>query len=215
MITMNIEGVRRNFWRSDLYIVSLVDEAGQRLLNIAIGQQEAYVIVMAVHGLDSPRPMTLHFMANAFKALNVVLEEVRIEQLPRSPLPFFYAVAQLRNSETVQELDVRPSDALGLAVLLGSPISVSEQLLEDVGVILPEGKTPELYYAEQLLKHEGIVLPEGKKLRLGYSKVPARDAVVKEIRATLSGIPQPLGEKELEQARKNYLKFVLGDDFEH
>ena len=153
-------------------------------------------------------------MANAFRALNVVLEEVRIEQLQRSPLPFFYAVAQLRNGETVQELDVRPSDALGLAVLLGSPISVSEQLLEDVGVLLPKGKTPELYYAEQLLKHEGIILPEGKKLRLGYSKVPARDAVLKEIKATLSGIPQPSGEKEFEQARKNYLKFVLGDDFE-
>jgi bifunctional DNase/RNase len=214
MIAMNIEGVRRNFWRSDLYIVSLVDEMGQRLLNIAIGQQEAYVIAMALHQLDSPRPMTLHFMANAFRALNVVLEEVRIEQLQRSPLPFFYAVAQLRNGETMQELDVRPSDALGLAVLLGSPISVSEQLLEDVGVILPEGKTPELYYAEQLLKHEGITLPEGKMLRLGYSKVPACDAVVKEIKATLSGIPQLPGEKEFEQARKNYLRFVLGDDFE-
>src|SRR5947209_18982246 len=214
MIAMNIEGVRRNFWRSDLYIVSLVDAMGQRLLNIVIGQQEAYVIAMALHRLDSPRPMTLHFMANAFRALNVVLEEVRIEQLQRSPLPFFYAVAQLRNGETVQELDVRPSDALGLAVLLSSPISVSEQLLEDAGIVLPEGKTPELHYVEQLLKHAGIALPEGKKLRLGYSTVPARDAVIKEIKATLSGIPQPRGEKEFEQARKNYLRFVLREDFD-
>ena len=44
--------------------------------------------------------------------------------------------------------------------------------------------------------------------------VPASDAVVKEIKATRSGIPQPAGEKEFEQARKNYLRFVLGDDFE-
>jgi hypothetical protein len=76
------------------------------------------------------------------------------------------------------------------------------------------GKTPELYYAEQLLRHEGITLPGGKKLRLGYSKVPARDSVIKEVKATLSGMQQPPGKKEFERARKNYLKFVLGDDFE-
>lgn len=213
MIQMSIEGVRRFFTRSELYTLSLIDETGQRLLNMAIGQQEAYVIVMALHHIDSPRPMTLHFMANALQSTGVVLEEVRVERFQTSPLPFLYAVARLRNGDNVQELDVRPSDALGLATLMESPISVSEELLEHIGVILPEGKTPELYYAEQLLKQEGIVLPEGKQLRLGYSKAPARDAVIKEVKGILLGIPQPLTEKELEHAKRSYLSFLLGDDF--
>jgi RNA polymerase sigma-70 factor (ECF subfamily) len=220
MIPMNIEGVRRSVWRSDQCLITLIDEAGRQLLNISIGQQEAYVIVMALHHFAFMRPTTLHFMANALKATHVTLEEVRIEGLHLSPFPVFVATTCLRNGDSVQEVDARPSDALGLAALLNSPIRVSADLLkaklldQRVGVILPEGKTSEEHYAEMVLHHEGIVLPEGKELRLGPSKVPARQALAREVKASLLGVPQLPTEQAFEQAKKDYLRYILGDDFE-
>ncbi|SRR5581483_2979867 len=210
MVAVTIEGVRRSFWRHDTYIVSLWHEGERRLLDIGIGQQEAYTLVMEMQHIASPRPTTLHLMVNTFKALGVMVEEVRIESFATSPLPVFYAVVRLGQGDMVQELDARPSDALGLAAFTQCPIVVKEDVLERVGIVLPEGQTPELHYAEQLLKHERIVLTEGKKLRLGYSKTPARDAVIREVKAALLGIPEPSGEKEFEQAKENYLAFLLG-----
>jgi bifunctional DNase/RNase len=215
MVPMTVEGVRRSFHRNDLYIVSLVDEDARRLFNFVIGQPAAYEMAMALHHIEAPRPTTLRFMAQALQSTGVVLEEVCIEQFRPSPLPVFYATAYLRNGENVQPLalDVRPSDALGLALLLNSPISVAADLLANMSIELPEGKTPEIHYAEQALALEGIALPEGKKLRLGYSKTPARDAVLKEIKSLLLGMPQAPGEKEFEQAKRAYLVYLLGEDF--
>jgi bifunctional DNase/RNase len=127
-----------------------------------------------------------------------------------APFAYFCAVARLHNGDTVQELDIRPSDALSLALLMEGPIFVSNALLEQSGIVLSEDQTPELYFAEQLLKQEGITLPEGKKLRLGYSKTPACDALIKEFKAALLGKPQLFPEQDLEQAKKNYLFFILG-----
>lgn len=213
MIQVHIEGVRRYFVRSDLYVVTLLTEEKRRLFNIMIGQSEAYEIAMGLHHIEAPRPMTLHFMAQTLRATGVNLEEVRIEQFQSAPLPVLYATARLRNGDNVQELDVRPSDALSLALLLDRPIGVSASLMEQMGVELPEGKTPEVHYAEELLAREGIVLPEGKKLRLGYSKTPARDAVLKEIKALLLGIPMPPREADFERAKRAYLTYLLGEDY--
>ena len=225
MVRMHIEGVRRNFLRNDLYLITLLDETGSQLLNISIGQQEAYVIVMALQQITTPRPLTLHFMANTLKATQVTLEEVRIEGLLLSPVPVFTAVARLRNGDVVQEIDVRPSDALGLAALLNSPISVAEELFntdvlpaevfpqQRVGVILVDGKTPEEHFAETIFAQAGIVLPAGKKLRLGLNKARAREDLVREVKSFLQGIPQAPNEQAGERAKWAYFRYVLGEDF--
>jgi|SRR5947209_14491281 len=214
MVAVTIEGVRRSFWRHDFYVVNLWDEVGRRLLGIAIGQPEAYTLVMELNHMEVPRPTTLHLMVNAFRALGAIVEEVRIEGYKISPIPFICAVVRLKHGDNVQELDARPSDALGLVAMLKCPLAVSEELLEKIGVVLPEGQTPEQHYAEDLLKREGIVLPEEKQLRLGFSKAPAREALVKEVRGTLLGIPYFPTEQEAEQTKKQYLRFLLGDDYE-
>ena len=61
-----------------------------------------------------------------------------------------------------------------------------------------------------------MLLPEQKRLRLGFSKTPAHDALVKEVRAALLGIPLPQvsAEEDAERAKKQYLRFLLGDDYE-
>ena len=66
-----------------------------------------------------------------------MLEEVRIELLRDD---IFYATARIRSDNTLHEIDARPSDAIALAVATGSPVFVSEEILDMAGVALPEGK---------------------------------------------------------------------------
>jgi RNA polymerase sigma factor (sigma-70 family) len=209
MAKVIIEGVRKNFL-TDQRVVTLLDETNHRFLNIWIGQVEALVIAMALTEIPPPRPMTAHFLANVLKVTGVTLEEVRVEALKGE---FFYAIAKVRNGDVVRELDVRPSDALGLAALMSSPIYVAEELLETVGTVLPEGKTVDIFIAEEVLKGEGIVLPEGKTLRPNYSKEKTREAILQEVEKYVNATLQvtPPTEEKREQAKQKYLAFLLGD----
>ncbi len=119
-------------------VVTLLDEAGRRILNIWIMDRDALVIALGVTGTAPIRPMSMHLMVNLLKATGMELEEVRIETLKDD---VFYAVTKIRNGNVSHELDARPSDAIALAVLMDKPIYVAEEVLERCGVVLPEGKT--------------------------------------------------------------------------
>jgi len=217
MITVKVEGVRRNFTIASplLYSVSLIDESGQRLLVLGIERHEALPIVGALHHLTLPRPGAIHLMAETLTLLNYKLEEVCIESY--SMLPPLYHLCQCQLSwcsgSTVQEQtkQMRVGDAIGLALLLEAPILVSDELFKQIGVSLADGQTPELAFAKYLLKREGITEPSGKKLRLGHSKTPLRDALVKEFKASLLGKAPVFPEEEMEQRKKEYLTFLLGE----
>ena len=218
MIPVKIEGVRRNFTSSSvfLYSVFLIDETGQRLLVFGIERHEALPIVAALNDLTLPRQETINLMADTLKLLNYALEEVYIES--HSMLPPIYNLCRCRlrwhNGEAVQEqaITLRPGDVVGLAVLMKAPIFISEELFEQMGIPLAEGQTPELVFARYLLKREGIIVPADKELRLGYSKTPLRDALVKEFKASLVGKAPIFPEEDMEQRKKGYLAFLLSED---
>ncbi|MBO0795363.1 MAG: bifunctional nuclease family protein [Ktedonobacteraceae bacterium] len=93
MIPVRVEGVRRNFTTASplMYSVSLIDDAGQRLLVFGLERHEALPIVAALNHLTLPRPEAIHLMAETLTLLHYMLEEVRIEgyrKRPRKPRPF-------------------------------------------------------------------------------------------------------------------------------
>lgn len=217
MISVRVEGVRRNFMpvSAFLYCVFLVDEADQRLLVFGIERQEALPIVAALNDMTLPRQETIHLMVETLKQFGNRLEEVRIEDHSMLPPCYNLCKCQLRwrTHEGVQEQTqlLRPGDVIGLALLMQAPLLMSEELLKQKGALLAEGQTPELAFAHQLLKREGITLPAGKKLRLGYSKTPLRDALVKEFKAALLGKAPIFPEEDMEQRKKDYLALLLGE----
>jgi bifunctional DNase/RNase len=220
MIPVSVEGVRRNFTTDSIlmYSATLIDESHQRLFIFGIERQEALSIVAALHHLAVPRPQTINIMGDTLGLLGWTLEEVRIEHYSAIP-PLYHlcsCVLCWRSGEVAREqaLHMRPGDVLALALLMKAPLFVSENLSKQIGVALAEGETPELLFARYILKKEGITLPEGKKLRLGFSKTPLRDALVKEFKAALLGKAPPFPEEDLEQRKKDYLAFVLGEDAE-
>ncbi|HEY4388301.1 MAG TPA: bifunctional nuclease domain-containing protein, partial [Ktedonobacteraceae bacterium] len=198
-----------------MYSVTLIDESSQRIFVFGIERQEALPIVAALYDLTLPRPQMINVMVDTLKLLGSTLEEVRIERF--SMLPPLYNLCSCvlcwHNGDTVQEqaLDIRPGDVIALALLMKAPILISDNISKQLGVTLAEGETPELLFARYLLKQEGITLPEGKKLRLGFSKTPLRDALVKEFKASLQGKAPPFPEEDMEQKKKEYLAFLLGE----
>lgn len=81
MIPVKIEGVRRNFTSSSvfLYSVSLIDETGQRLLIFGIERHEVLPIVATLNNLTLLRQETINLMADTLKLLGCTLEEIYIE----------------------------------------------------------------------------------------------------------------------------------------
>jgi len=117
--------------------IILLEETTRRVLTIYVGAPEAMLIAMGHTEIAPTRPMGIHLMISLLKAAGMQLEEARIETLKDE---VFYAVAKFRNGTAVYELDARPSDAIALAVLLGRPIYVAEEVLAACGIALPEGK---------------------------------------------------------------------------
>ncbi|GHO85156.1 bifunctional nuclease domain-containing protein [Dictyobacter formicarum] len=187
MISVHVEGVRRNFTSSSvfLYSVFLVDDTGRRLLVLGVERHEALPIVAVLNNIILPRQDTINLMAETLRLLNYTLEEVRIERY--SMLPPLYNLCgcrlRWRKGEDVQEqvMHLRPGDVVGLALLMNASFLLSDDVFQQMGTELPEGQPLELVLARYMLKREGITLPEGKEPRLGYSKTPLRDALVKEV----------------------------------
>lgn len=116
------------------YVIVLLDEQGGRVLPIWVGPGEALHIALNLLGEETPRPMTYRFMANLLAAAQITLQGVRVAALHGDT---FYAVAEFVDHGKPIEVDARPSDAVALALYMGSPISVDEDVMARAGMQVP------------------------------------------------------------------------------
>ena len=117
------------------YVIVLLDEQGGRVLPIWVGPGEALHIALNLLGQETGRPLTYRFMANLLAAAEITLQEVRVAGLHGDT---FHAVATFLDRGKSIEIDARPSDAVALALYVGSPISVDEDVMTRAGVQVPE-----------------------------------------------------------------------------
>lgn len=110
----------------------LTEEPGQGLLlPIWIGVQEATAIVLAIEGSAAPRPLVYDLMARLLVALDASVEQVAVTRLVEGT---FHAEINLRTRDGLQLIDARPSDSIALAVRVGAPIFVTDEVLQAAGV---------------------------------------------------------------------------------
>lgn len=114
-------------------ILKPVDEdAGEgRLLPIWIGHPEAQAILLAVEGVEPPRPMTHDLLKDIIEAAGMYVERVEIVRVEEGT---FYAALVLRGEERTLAVDARPSDSVALAVRTGAPIFVDSTVLDEAAV---------------------------------------------------------------------------------
>lgn len=113
-------------------VVILKEDEGLRVLPIWIGQSEATAILIALEGLETPRPMTHDLMLGALLATGFQVERVEITRLEEGT---FFATVILRGESATLAVDSRPSDGMALAVRCGCPVVVAEDVMNAAGVV--------------------------------------------------------------------------------
>ena len=165
------------------YIIVLRDEARKHALPIWVDPFAGQSIATGLGEFSMQRPLTFNFFVSILEAINARVEQVRIATLKGNT---FYAIVKMRRGKSVSEVDARPSDALALAVLTGSPVFVAEDVLESAGVDIPQ-----------------------------IAKVPPTrngvESILREIQQELQArLRSPLSQEDIARAKEDLIAAVFG-----
>lgn len=133
-VPMTLVGVRIEL-PTETPILLLRESAGRRYLPIWIGEHEATAIVVALEGIESPRPLTHDLLKMVTGALDAEVNRVIVTELNEGT--FFADLVLTRNGEEVT-VSARPSDAMALAARTEAAVFAERELLDKVGVELQD-----------------------------------------------------------------------------
>lgn len=119
-------------------VVLLKDVVQQRFLPIWIGMFEATQIEIALEKVAVPRPMSHDLMKSILDQFGLELKEVQIYDIIEGT--FHAKLLMGRVGEPLIEVDARPSDAIALSLRMGTPILVSEYIIDEAAIT---GKDPD------------------------------------------------------------------------
>lgn len=132
MIEVVLRAVRVDVGSSTPLLL-LEELQGDRVLPIYIGAPEAAAIAYALQGVSAPRPMTHDLLGEVITSLDARLFSVEIVDLVDNT--FFANVRMLREQREIV-VSARPSDAVALALRVGAPILVGDELMDQEGRVL-------------------------------------------------------------------------------
>jgi uncharacterized protein len=112
---------------TNMPIIILRDQEGQRVLPIWVGVFEANAIALQIENVQTPRPMTHDLLRNILDNLDASVERIVVCDLKENT---FYARIHIRQNAGSVAIDARPSDAIALALRTGSPIFVEESVIQ-------------------------------------------------------------------------------------
>lgn len=144
---------------SNMPIVILRDEEEKRSLPIWVGVFEANAIALELEKIATPRPMTHDLIKNILESLDARVGKVVVNDLRDNT---FFAVIHLHLGGSEITVDSRPSDAIALALRVGAPIFVDEEVvLKAKSVeIAKEGESGKLEDQEKLKEWLDNLKPE-------------------------------------------------------
>ena len=132
MIEMTVDHVKVNNV-TNLRVVVLKEKESDRYLPIWIGQAEGDAIAMKLQGQEMPRPLTHRIMDSVVGELGGYVDQVVVTDLVDG---VYFANVRMKHGETAIDFDVRPSDAIALAVHSGTTVFGSSKVLDKAGVEL-------------------------------------------------------------------------------
>jgi bifunctional DNase/RNase len=131
---MSLVGVRVEL-PTNQPIVLLREADGERYLPIWIGSVEAQAIAFALQGMTTPRPLTHDLMRDLLSTLGTEVRRVTIAELRDGT---FYADILLATDAGEATVSARPSDAIALAVRMGTPIWAEDAVLDEASILIRE-----------------------------------------------------------------------------
>lgn len=144
MIEVTIDSIRVSLMTQHRVVV-LKETDTDRYLPIWIGPFEADAITIQLQGVQVPRPLTHDLLKTFIRELGVKVSHVLVSELRNDT--FFARIVVDVNGKSM-EVDSRPSDAIALAVRVGAPIFVAEEVMTQASItpeedITREATTPE------------------------------------------------------------------------
>jgi len=134
MIEVEIDSVRVSLTNQQrIVILKQVDE--ERYLPIWIGLYEAEAITIALQEIQVARPQTHDLLKTLIQTLNAKLVQVEVSSLSDD---VFYGNLVLEINGARRHVDCRPSDALALAARMRAPVMVSEDVMNQAGIVPEE-----------------------------------------------------------------------------
>jgi len=111
---------------SNMPIIILRDEEEKRSLPIWVGIFEANAIALELEKISTPRPMTHDLIKNILDTLEARVQKIEINDLRENT---FFALIHLQIGPAELTVDARPSDAIAVALRVGAPIFVEEDVI--------------------------------------------------------------------------------------
>lgn len=108
-------------------VIELSETDGKRVMKVVLGMFEADFIVAALNNKFFKRPMPYNVMNDIFKLYNIELREIIIFGAKDNVI---FSKIILFQDGNKQEVTVRISDALALAIEVGAPIFVEKYIVE-------------------------------------------------------------------------------------
>ncbi len=143
MVEVVLKAVRVDVGSSTPLLL-LEEVGGERVLPIYIGAPEATAIAYALQHIETPRPMSHDLLGHVIGALGGRVFAVEITDLIDNT---FYSNLRLVREGREVAVSARPSDAVALALRVGAPILVRDELMAAEGKILQleeEGEVVEI-----------------------------------------------------------------------
>lgn len=156
MIEVVLRAVRVDVGTSTPLLL-LEEVGGERVLAMFIGAPEAAAIAYALQGIEAPRPMSHDLLGHVIAALGARLFAVEITELRDNT--FYANLRLLRGGEEIV-VSSRPSDAVALALRVGGPILVGDELMAREGKILKLADDDEEEYVELDTSNESDLVAE-------------------------------------------------------
>jgi bifunctional DNase/RNase len=135
LIEMAVDSIRVHM-PTHQHVVILKEKEAERYLPIWIGIHEANAIALKITGITPERPITHDLLVNVLGAVDVTVHRVVVTSLSNE---VFYARISASQNGRDLDIDARPSDAIAVAVRVGAPIFVADEVLDKAGV-LPENE---------------------------------------------------------------------------
>lgn len=132
-VKLKVMGISYSQTQSGAYALILVEDNGERRIPIIIGGFEAQAIVIKLENLDPPRPLTHDLFKKFADEFDISVVEVMIYKLEEG---VFFSKLVCNNGIKEYSIDSRTSDAVAIALRMGCPIFITEEILEKAGIII-------------------------------------------------------------------------------
>ncbi len=129
---MELVGVRVDMPSNTPVMLLRELEGDRRLLAIMIGGPEAQAIAFALDGVETRRPLTHDLITLLLDELDAHLDRIVISALRDD---VYYADLHLHVGEAEHVVSARPSDAMAIAVRIGTPVFADEAVLAEAGYL--------------------------------------------------------------------------------